>query len=115
MTLAFLMEKLSIIPLKLSMDLPISIVVDYRPTLSKREVQSVTVKGHGKRKASQDMTSRPSKIICQELVSIEKVTGKNNPESVVSNDVVNILLVMYRERRNIHQPYQKILLKSSSN
>ncbi len=48
---------------------------------------------------SQDMTSQPSKIIRQELVSIVNVTGMNNTESVVSNNLVNVRLTMYGERR----------------
>ncbi len=71
--------------------------------MSKREVQSVIVKGNCKRKACQEMTSQPSKIIRQKLVSIENVTGMNNTKSVVSNDLVNIQLAMYRERRK-HLP-----------
>ena len=71
--------------------------------MSEREVQSVTVKGNCKRKASEDMSSRPSKIIRRELVSIENVTGMNNTQSIVSNDLVNIRLAMYRERRK-HLP-----------
>ncbi len=49
------------------------------------------------------MTSGPSKIIRQELVSIQNVTGMNNMEFVVSNDLVNIRLAMYWERRK-HLP-----------
>ncbi len=63
--------------------------------ISKREMQSFTVKGNCIRKANQDMTKRPSKIIRQELVSIENVTGMNNTESVVPNDLMNIQLAMY--------------------
>ncbi len=69
----------------------------------KREVQSVTMKGNGKRKSNQDTTSRPSKIIHQEIVSIENVIGMNNMESIVSNDLVNTRLAMNRERRK-HLP-----------
>ncbi len=83
--------------------------------MSKREVQNVTVKGNCKRKASQDMTSRPSKIICQELVCIENVTTMNNTESVVSNDLVNIRLAMYRERRKHLPTVPKNIAEFSSN
>ncbi len=67
--------------------------------MSKKEVQSVTVKGNCKRKPNQHMTSWPGKIIHRELISIENVTGMNNTESVVSNDPENIRLAKYRERR----------------
>ncbi len=82
--------------------------------MSKREGQSVTVKGNCQRKASQDMTSQPSKIIHQELVSIKNVTGMNNMESGLSNDLVNIH-PSTKKGGNIYRPYQKILLKFSSN
>jgi hypothetical protein len=88
--------------------------------MSDRKVQSVTVRGNCKRKATEDISSRPSKIIRQELVSIENVTGMNNTQSMVSNDLVNIRLAMYRERRkclptipkNIGEVFQQ--LKDSS-
>ncbi len=63
----------------------------------------VSLKGNCKRTAGQDMTSQPSNIIRQELVSIENVACMDNKEYVVSNDLVNIRLAMYRERRK-HLP-----------
>ncbi len=66
--------------------------------MSKREVQSITVKGNCKRKASQDMTSQPKKITRQDLVSIENVTssdfseGRNLLESrIVPDNCIKII------------------------
>ncbi len=71
--------------------------------MSRRYVQSVTMKGNCKINGGRDMNSRPSEIIHEELVSIKNVTGMNITESVVSSDLVHIRLAMYREKRK-HLP-----------
>lgn len=70
--------------------------------MSERKVQSILVKGHCKRKASEDLSSRPSKIILQELVSNGNTLSTNvdiNSRSTVDNDIVNIRLAVYHEKR----------------
>ena len=69
-----------------------SAMSEHNHDMNEREIESKQLRVMAKRKASDDISARPSKIIRQELQKLDE-------SNLQTKDFKNVALAVYRERR----------------